>query len=291
MRKSAYVVGAVLIALLAAGCAGQDAAADRAAPADPAGNSAGGSAVDTDPTALIGMWSVTAAEGEEKGSVLRIAPEGMSLWRDCGTLMGNWRADTAGLFVADMYGSTGCAPETPMPGWLRAAVAYQIEGDERVLLDDQGKPVARLLPGGKPAPNPNVAPEEAQPPVVTDEARRSLARAAALPAGLSAAERGALVGRWVPEGSRGLGAKRAYVELRADGDWKGSDGCNGLGGRWGAGQDGSLLATSGVSTLIACDNAPIGEWLSAARRAGLDGETLVLVDAEGKELGRLRPDR
>lgn len=293
MRKSAYVVGAVLVALLAAGCAGQDSAADRgdsAAPG-PAGNATGAGAVDTDPVALIGLWNVTGAEGEQKGAVLRIAPESMSLWRDCGTLMGAWRADTAGLFVADMQGSTGCAPDAPMPGWLRAAAAYQIEGEARVLLDAKGEPVARLSPGGKPVPNPNLAPEEAEPPVVTEEARRALARAAALPAGLSAPDRGALVGRWAPEGNRGSSAKGAYVELRADGDWNGSDGCNGIGGRWGAGVDGSLLATSGVSTLIACDNAPIGEWLTAARRVGLDGETLVLVDADGKELGRLRPDR
>lgn len=293
MRKSAYVVGAVLVALLTTGCAGEE-TPQRAEPGAPGpiGGSAGTGAGEADPVALIGLWSVAGANGEEKEAVLRIAPDGISLWRECGTLTGSWRADTAGLFVADVYGSTGCPSSDPAtPGWLRDAAAYQTVGEERVLLDGRGEPVARLLPGGKPEPNPNLDPSEAEPPVVTEEARRFLARAAALPAGLNAPDRGALVGRWAPEGSTGGGAKPAYVELRADGDWTGSDGCNGVGGRWVAGADGSLLATSGVSTLIACDNAPVGGWLTEARRAGLDGETLVLIDVAGKEVGRLRPDR
>lgn len=292
MRRSAYVVGAVLIALGLSGCAGSDPAPESAQPAPgPAGGSAGPG--DADPVALIGLWTVKDAESEAEGTVLRVAPDSLSLWRECGTLMGGWRADTAGLFVADVHGSTGCPMSDPLtPEWLESATAFQVTGEERVLLDLRGEPVARLLPGGKPEPDPNMAASEAEPPVVTEEARQALARTAALPAALNAPDRGALVGRWVPaSGGRGSGPKPAHVELRADGSWTGSDGCNGLGGRWVAGADGALLATSGVSTMIGCDNAPIGEWLASARRVGLDGETLVLVDAAAKEIGRLRPDR
>jgi heat shock protein HslJ len=291
MSRSTHLVGAVLITMLAAGCAGQDPAPGPAGPA-PSGGSPGSAGTEVDPIALIGLWSVTGAAGEKEGAVLRIASEGLSLWRDCGTLMGAWRADTGGLFVADLHSSTGCPASNPLtPAWLSGATAYQVAGKDRVLLDGRGEPVARLLPGGKPQPNPNVAPQEAQPPVVTDEARRALARPAELPTGLVAPDPGALVGRWVPEDGRGSGPEPAHLEFRADGGWAGSDGCNGLGGRWVAGVDGALLATNGPSTLIGCDNSPVGQWLADARRVGLDGEKLVLVNAAGKELGRLRPDR
>lgn len=292
MRRSAYVVGVVLIALLAAGCARKDPAADSGAPG-PGGGPAGTTVGDADPVALIGLWQVTGAAGEETDAVLRIAPQSLSLWRDCGTLLGGWQADTSGLFIADLFGSTGCpATDQLLPGWLRDAAGYQVVGEERALLDGEGEPVARLLPGGKPKPNPNLAASEAEPPVVTDEVRRSLtARTAELPAGLAAADRGALVGRWVPASGTAVRPKSAFLELRADGSYTGSDGCNGVGGRWVSGRDGALLATSGVSTLIACDNVPIGQWLGTARRAGLVGETLALVDAQGKETGRLKPAR
>jgi hypothetical protein len=35
---------------------------------------------------------------------------------------------------------------------------------------------------------------------------------------------------------------------------------------------------------------PVGDWLSSARRAGFDGATLVLLDQNAKELGRLNRD-
>jgi hypothetical protein len=105
-----------------------------------------------------------------------------------------------------------------------------------------------------------------------------------LPRDLAAMGRDALVGRWVPTED----PRRAYVELRPDGSWDGSDGCNGQSGRWVAGPRGAFLATTGLSTLVACRNVPLGSWLGATWRAGLDRGTLVLLDAGGQELGRLR---
>jgi len=40
-------------------------------------------------------------------------------------------------------------------------------------------------------------------------------------------------------------------------------------------------------TLIGCDNIDLGSWVAHARSVGFDGETLVLVNANGAELGRL----
>jgi hypothetical protein len=45
---------------------------------------------------------------------------------------------------------------------------------------------------------------------------------------------------------------------------------------------------SGPSTLIGCDNVPVGGWMTRARRAGLDGRTLVLLDAQGNPISRLQ---
>ncbi|MEU3456126.1 hypothetical protein ABZ671_21405 [Micromonospora sp. NPDC006766] len=299
MRRVKLLVAAVAVGTLLVGC-GEQAGAER--------DAAGGQAIDSgsamgspqaDPVALIGSWTVAQADGGA-GDVLRLASDtdgGLLLFGRCGVRMGTWRADVNGLFVADATGSSvsdnarGCGPDTEAAGgWLDRAVAFQVDGDSRVLLDGQGMRVARLLPGAKPTPGPNLLPSLAAPPTVTDEVRRALAPAAALPATVTPAGRDALLGRWVPADGRRDGSQAPHVELRDDGEWRGSDGCNGQSGRWVAGPDGALLATAGPSTLIGCDNVPVGSWLSAACRAGLDGQVLVLFDAQGKETGRLRRD-
>ncbi|MET8911543.1 hypothetical protein [Micromonospora sp. NPDC004551] len=298
----------VTVGALLAGCAGT-AGPEPIAPTGPPATGAhptGGPT--TDPVALIGNWTVTADGGD--GGVLRLAPsdQGDLMWFDrCGVSMGTWRADAGGLFVADLSGRSrsdrpGC-PSDPRqgPDWLPRAAAFRTAGDTPILLDDRGRQVARLAPGGRPTPGPNLLPALAEPPVVTPEVRRALAPADPLPAGLTPADRAALLGRWVPVvarrsgpavpgGDRRGGPTPAYVELRDGGAWRGSDGCNGQGGRWTAGAAGALLATAGPSTLIGCENVPVAGWLSTAARAGLDGDVLVLVDARGTETERLRRD-
>ncbi|MEU2610489.1 hypothetical protein ABZ570_02700 [Micromonospora sp. NPDC007271] len=300
MSRIRYLVAVTAVGALLTGCGervGQE----------PAG---GGQAVETgpaaagtpqvDPVALIGSWKLAEVDGGED-TVLRLAADtsnDLLLFGPCAVLMGSWRADANGLFLADVPGRTaardgrGCRSDAQVAdAWLRRAVAFRVEGDSPVLLDSQGMRVARLLPGARPTPGPNLLPALAEPPEVTDEVRRALAPAAALPGNLTPAPRETLLGRWVPaDGRRWPWQKEPYVELRDDGEWRGSDGCNGQGGRWVAGPEGAFLATMGPSTLIGCDNVSVGSWLFAARRAGLDGKTLVLLDAQGKETGRLRRD-
>lgn len=278
MRLRIAITSVLMVGL--AGCAG-DGGQQASAPSPP-GVTAGG-----DPIAMIGLWTVEGTS-EEPGTVLKISPQRqLSLWRACGTLHGSWGAGE-GVFVGGLSGgSQGCQPGEPDagPDWLRLAVGYGSSGDDRVLLDRDGKVVARLLPGGKPKITEGIDASEAEPPVVTDEDRAALeGEVAPLPAGLTAVDRTSVTGRWVPA----TGATTPFIEFRDDGSWTGSDGCNGNGGRWATGPGGTLLATTGPSTLIGCDGAPIAAWLSSTVRAGLSAGQLVLVDAAGAEVGRLK---
>jgi hypothetical protein len=275
MRRSHVLVLAALLVLLTA-CAGQagtgapsPAASDPTA-SEPTATDPGGS---QDPTALLGSWTLAGVAGED-GTEVQLEPSALSVKRSCGELSGSWRAGPSGLFIGYVFGSSGCAfTSDPNPAWLRRVASFRVEGAGPVLLDGQGGVVARLERKGAA-------------PKVDDEARRAFGPAAALPSGLTPAGREALAGRWTPAGAGGR--DRPYVEFHAEGGWTGSDGCNGQGGRWTAGADGALLAVSGASTLIACDGVPVGGWLERTRRAGLAGGALVLVDAEGKEIGRLQ---
>lgn len=276
---------AVTVLLLVAACAEQPGNEP-----DPEISDGGGeSAATADPADLIGSW--TLAEPTEQGdSVIRLALHDVRVWRDCGTISGFWRANWYGQFVAYIAGYRGdCGSGTPStPDWLHRATSFAVEGDARLLLDAQGEVTARLLPGAEPTPGPNLAPSQSERPVVTDEIRRALAPAAPLPPEVEPVGADALTGRWVPTDDTGGRPETPHVELAADGGWQGSDGCNGYQGRWIAGPEGALLAVTGPTTLIGCDNVPVGGWLAGASRAGLDRDVLVLLDASGEELGRLR---
>ncbi|WP_221328196.1 META domain-containing protein [Actinoplanes sp. L3-i22] len=285
-----WLLGAAVLVTFTAGCAREAPAAP--APSPSSASTGAAATVRTDPVALIGLWKLSGAE-VPKDAVLRIGTDDdITLFRPCAALMGNWRADTAGLFLSsfDSYspgpGKPSCEPSGPrvQPAWMTRIAGYRVDGTAPLLLDAAGATVVRLLPGAAPVVRDDMVPELSGKPVVTDETRQRLgAVAAALPAGLVPATRAQLLGRWLPA-DRTAGA---FAELRADGQWQGSDGCNGLSGGWTSGPDGSLLAVSGPTTLIGCASAPIGSWLTAARRAGLAGDALVLLDATGKELGRL----
>ncbi|NBE82581.1 META domain-containing protein [Micromonospora rubida] len=248
------------------------------------------------PEKLVGSWTIADVDDPGAGKNLRLAPSELHLIGSrCGTLGGSWRADVDGVFLADIdsasslvvEGIPGCeSAGQDVPGWLRRVTAYRLDGRGLpVLLDDLARPVARLIPGATPTAGPDTAASELAPPVVTDAARRALAPAAPLPAALTPVDRRRLVGRWAPTD----GHKEAYVEFTADGEWRGSDGCNDDSGRWITAAGGTLLATAGAVTLAYCAaSVPVGAWLWTARRAGFEGDVLVLLDAQRKEAGRLR---
>lgn len=234
-------------------------------PRAPAAVASGG----VDPTILIGSWQV-ADPGDQSGAVVQFGAGDVQVRADCGRLLGSWRANPLGMFVADIHGWDGQCTGDTAPQWLATATGFRDHGDGPQLLDRDGEVTARLVPAGTPQPG---------------ESPEPYATPAPLPPGLAPADAASLLGRWHPVEPP---ASKAFLELAPSGEWSGSDGCNGQGGRWVAGPDGALLATSGVSTLMACDNqVPVGSWLSTAARAGFDGTELVLLDMDGNPVGRL----
>jgi len=208
---------------------------------------------------------------------------------------GGWAANRWGMFVAMLFGGArsclvgGRSHANKSLAWLNEAVRFRAAGKDELLLDASGHTLARLVP----APRSETPPTVAEPPELRakelSNLRRELLADARLPAGLRAATRQELVGRWVPANpAQDHRGQEAYLLLSADGSWTGSDGCNGYYGRWEAGDGGRLVVVSGGSTLIGCDNVPVGGWLETARRAGFHGRVLVLVDPYGHVTGRLR---
>lgn len=273
MRRIAAAVPVVAVLLLTA-CARQPDRDSTPGVSTPAASPPGTAEPPSDPRTLLGSWTL-AEVSEDAGATVTIEHRRLSIPRDCGALTGSWRADVSGLFVGHVNGSSACRlPTEPAPGWLTRAVAFRSDGADRLLIALDGSVTARLHPADAPTPSP-----------ITEQQQREYRRPAALPRDLTPAGRGALIGRWSPASSKG--AVGAYLEFDADGRWGGSDGCNGQGGRWVSGADGSLLSAGGASTLIACNGVPVGAWMTDVRRAGLRGGSLVLLDVDGKEIGRL----
>jgi len=288
MRASAMAAVVVAALLLVAGCA--DAGGALQADGDGWRAHAGPAPAEpVDPVDLIGSWYLAGTGAGD--SIARLCLYDIRVWRECGMVAGTWRADHGGRFVAYLSQATGgCAdPGAFTPDWLARTVSFEVVGAERVLRDADGAVTARLLPGAEPTPGPDLAPSLVAPPEVTDEVREAFAPAEPLPPDLAPPGPETLIGRWVPA-VQPLMLNPPYVEFAADGSWEGSDGCNGQAGRWVAGPDGALLAASGPSTLMGCPAVPVGGWLASTWRAGLDGDTLVLLDREGAELGRLVRD-
>jgi heat shock protein HslJ len=128
----------------------------------------------------------------------------------------------------------------------------------------------------------------ADPPTVTAADKRRFDDPARVPTGLQPADHSSLVGRWVPlPGDDVQRPEQPMLDLRADGTWTSSDGCNGTLGRWTTGDGGRVLATAGGTTQMGCTNVNVAATFYTASRAAFDGTVLVLLDASGTETGRL----
>jgi hypothetical protein len=287
--RSVWAVGALAVGgLLLSGCAPTSGPPLSAAPGE-------GEASEVDAIGLLDVWRVSGAEGEDADTWLKFAPNEFVLWHECAVVFGSFRA-SGPLLIASPDAAHGW-PECTMPEgppqvpWLTSVTGFAETDDGYELLDAEGETVATLTIDGVPPETPGVDDSIREAPEVTPEVEAMFAAPAALPAGLQPVTE--LVGRWLPvvppaEGDEAeQPTTEPFIELAEDGTWTGSDGCNGHGGRWAATPEGNLIATAGPSTLIFCEGAPVGTWMSTTALAGMADQELVLLDNAGTELGRL----
>jgi heat shock protein HslJ len=244
-----------------------------------------------DASGLVNLWRVSGAAGEAGNTWLRLDATEFQLWRDCGVITGDWRAH-ADLFLAWVVGATGhCFPLETIPAvpWLESATGFRAAHHGWILTDTHGTAVATLTIAGAPAADTDAARSFREPPTQSSDAgtweRVSGRRPPARPAGTSPATAAHLAGRWVPADL--VAPTHPYLQVEADGSWHGSDGCNGNQGRWALNDRGDFLASSGMSTMMFCEGAPVPSWLAQARLAVFENGRLRLLDADGGRLGDL----
>ena len=236
---------------------------------------------------LVNLWRVSGVAGEAPDTWLRLDVPEFQLWRASGIITGEWRA-SAGLFLATVFGASaqcvavGTVPTVP---WLESVTGHRATAAGWELTGATGERIATLTVDGAPTPVPAAADAYTAPPPVTADTRAALGRPVALPVGAVPATAADLTGRWVPVD---LDARtHPFVHFDADGSWTGSDGCNGNAGRWAVSGSGAILATSGMSTMMFCEGAPVPSWVAQARLAVFDDGGLRLLAADGAQLGRL----
>lgn len=235
---------------------------------------------------LVGRWTVTGPD-VPPGASLYVA-DSMAVFLDCGVLDADWAADgPQGLFVASSSSGDGaCFPASGSPAlpWLTRSSRFDVQGVDRVLTGADGAVLARLSPGPRVTPGPDRVDVDAAPPTATPGLRARSADPAPLPDSEVAPTSAQLSGRWIPVGKQ---ETNAFLAFAGDGTYRGSDGCNSAGGRYALGDRGRLLATTGASSSVGCDGAPVNGWMHEAARAGLQSGQLVLHDTDGRVVGRL----
>ncbi|TCC35072.1 META domain-containing protein [Kribbella sindirgiensis] len=123
-----------------------------------------------------------------------------------------------------------------------------------------------------------------QPPVAAEQAPAS---AASTPQVFS---NKTVAGTWRPVQMVGVQSlKKARPDdpvlvFKPDGTWKGSDGCNGIGGTYTIGQRGAFSATSGGQHMVGCENVPHTGVLRDAKRIAISADTLQFFGADGRQL-------
>lgn len=234
----------------------------------------------TDPSALVGLWRVSGVATEGVDTFLRLGPE-LVVWSKCGVTFGSWVArGSAFLADASEFDSADCVTgdlgET-IP-WLAQASSFSETADGIALLKADGSVVATLTIDGLPPKSSSYNDRYRDQPTsamyVDDELE--------LPQGVSAP--GDITGRWVDPNSPN---DEAFIEFASDGFWSGSDGCNGVSGRWAIGQDGAFLMTSGPTTLVGCTRSDASSQVLSSALVGATDQGLTFYDSQGRPVQHL----
>jgi len=272
-----------------------------------ADNAAGGAAVrvspleaalaaapPSQPVDLLGFWHVVPADSTAAETWMQLDYGRVALGTECGPITGSLALSGHEMMANApdyVYPECGGGANWRPAEWLGASFAFRgttTGGFE--LLDRDGTVTATLTEGTAADVSPEVWEGYQRVPEITEEIREWLTPAVALPEGSDAAED--IIGRWVLAGEANT-AGRAYVEFRSDGSFRGSDGCNGVGGRWRLAADGRIITTHDPSTLIACANPSIPLLFTGSIAQGAtDGPTdeLVLYGKDGVEQATLVRD-
>ena len=240
-----------------------------------------------DPEALVGAWRVGGSQvlADKR---LYLSPSGRlrAVGSGC-RLMGGWSATESGLTILSVEAAGGrCGDDLPDAGGIFDGVQRFTVGGPAVRLTDLiGKPVITLIRADDSVgANPSAAAFTPRP------------APAALSSGLQPVSETTLAtARWLPvatlDSDRWSDRERPHVSFAVGGGWSGSDGCNGLGGRWSMDPTtGEWLSGRGSQTEIGCDNVDVASMVATARTVGSDGDELVFLDPDGNETGRFVRD-
>lgn len=282
MRRLGFVLMALAAVVLSACSATTPATSTSLSPAGTPSETA--AVAKTDRGELVGLWRVTAPDAGEN-TWLYLGADEARVWSECGFQMGGWSA-ADGVLLVDIYAwHMGCrnGDDKPVIGWLDETVAYERAADGWALLSASGAVTARLRIDGLPPRHPDASDEARLPPVIDDEAEALLA-SVAVPDGIRPATAEELVGRWFP---REPAPNDPHLVVDAQQRWTSSDGCNGNEGEWAVSSRGTLLTTTGFSTLVGCEGSHEPGEFGRARAAGFDGDVLILYGPGGEELAEL----
>jgi hypothetical protein len=261
-----------------------------------------------DPAGLVGFYAVSGSEvladkvvQLRAGGGLRVTDEQTGGGRDACTWMGGWRATASGLMILTVQATSGrCGGDQLDGAWEAFDGVQRWEPSARgVLLTGlDGEFVMTLHPNvGSLLPRDDYQPEST---------------ATVLPAGVDPVPLRVLQrARWLPVDRSGQPDPRStdtanapvpgfpfrtpprparypYAGFEPGGEWGGSDGCNGLGGKWSYDdQTGEWMASTRGQTEIFCDNVDVSGTIAPARSMGLDATgLLVFYASDGSVTGR-----
>jgi len=231
---------------------------------------------------LVGTWVVR--RGGLEGFPMSIDRKGSFRLQIPGCdLNGTWdaAAPLLAMFV-DGGGGHQCGRFWSEGEALNRVQTFRQVGTDLLLVSRRGDVVARLTPAGERSP---IEPVQQIPSAGPDGHLGGLNAASMSPAFPR------VVGlRWFPVSSDRVGHRwyDAHVQLRVNGSWKGSDGCNLFAGTWSAEPaTGEFVATvQRHSTLVGCDFQDAWGPFIDAEYAALDRGQLVVFESDGGEIGR-----
>ena len=279
-RWSVVAVPAVAACLVAAVVAGVGLATrDRPDPA--ASPTPTAAPVLQDPAVLVGTWSVSVSgQAEEDSLLLRVGSRSFAVSDGACTLHLSRATHPDGLLVLatdsisiQTYGGNPCAEVVQArSSWLPelgTVAAFEVRDDDHVaLLNRDGVQVAALDRRGSPRPS--------EPTVGI----------AALPTSWVAPTREQLVGSWYEAGLGTAGRSIWFSEET----WAHSQSvpCNSRTEPYALSPTGGFAHVRGPNDRLQGCGARLPAWLpSDVSRVGLDGDELVLLDADGRQVTRL----